>query len=130
MVLEKTAGPPSQRLASTMYMEDADAIPLSIRCGDRQESRSGATVHSEYVTTTTTMMLCDILLVFVCVRNSAYAIVKNTGTKAFLVYRKCDGVTNSQCYLYYGCQIVTRFGITPKLLLILVCLSTAENSSL
>jgi len=76
------------------------------------------------------MMLCDILLVFVCVRNSAYAIVKNTGTKAFLVYRKCDGVTNSQCYLYYGCQIVTRFGITPKLLLILVCLSTAENSSL
>ena len=56
--LEKTAGSPSQSLAQQGSGGRQCSTPIyAVDIRDRQESRSGATVHSEYATTTTMMMM-------------------------------------------------------------------------
>jgi len=57
--LEKTAGSPSQRLAQqdSGGCQRSTAAIYAVEIWDRQRSRSGATVHSDYVTTT--MMMKD-----------------------------------------------------------------------
>ena len=56
--LEKTTGPPSQRLAQQRPGGCQRFIAIyAVEIGDRQGSWSGATVDSDYATTTTTMMI-------------------------------------------------------------------------